>query len=422
MVAFYLRSQSKGAQQIYVRITVRRGQQYRFSTGWQLPDNAKWDVRLGRIKKSRNNATQALNAELARLRSWVERKEIWALANEATIDKAFYKGVLAEFRGEREPSGENDRWTLEEAFKRFIAYNESPDLPGSERKMAGTIKTYKTCLSFLESTNHGSDLLEAIDMDWYRSFVTRAERGGRAKEGLSRNYIGKLIKLIKRVLRFSEESGQEVNQAYRRRDFKVLTEEVASIYLTKKEIDVFRSMDLRTSPTLCDTRDLFVVGCYTGLRYSDFSKLSETDIKEHEGVRMFEVRSQKTGARVSIPVHPVVEDIIHSRNGHLPSYQSDQLMNRNLKKLGEMAGLHEAVEIERTEGGVRRAQKKLKYELIQTHTARRSFCTNAYLQGLDTLDIMAISGHTTEKSFLRYIKVTREQRAKRIAAHPFFQA
>ena len=62
-----------------------------------------------------------------------------------------------------------------------------------------------------------------------------------------------------------------------------------------------------------------------------------------------------------------------------------------------------------------------KHELIQTHTARRSFCTNAYLQGLDTLDIMAISGHKTETSFLKYIKVTREQRAKRIASHPFFQ-
>ena len=52
--------------------------------------------------------------------------------------------------------------------------------------------------------------------------------------------------------------------------------------------------------------------------------------------------------------------------------------------------------------------------------ARRSFCTNAYIKGLDTLDIMAISGHKTESNFLRYIKVTREQRAKRIAQHPFF--
>ena len=51
-----------------------------------------------------------------------------------------------------------------------------------------------------------------------------------------------------------------------------------------------------------------------------------------------------------------------------------------------------------------------KYQLIKTHTARRSFCTNAYKAGMDCLDIMALSGHTTEKSFLRYIKVTQEER------------
>ena len=85
-----------------------------------------------------------------------------------------------------------------------------------------------------------------------------------------------------------------------------------------------------------------------------------------------------------------------------------------------MAELDGMEEVERTEGGLRKSRFKPKYELLQTHTARRSFCTNACIQGLDTLDIMAISGHKTESNFLRYIKVTREQRAKRIAQHPFF--
>ena len=135
---------------------------------------------------------------------------------------------------------------------------------------------------------------------------------------------------------------------------------------------------------------------------------------------MFEVRSQKTDERVSIPIHPVVEEIMASRNGRLPSFQNDQLMNRNLKRIGLMAELDGMEEVERTEGGLRQSRFKPKYELLQTHTARRSFCTNAYIKGLDTLDIMAISGHKTESNFLRYIKVTREQRAKRIAQHPFF--
>ena len=65
--------------------------------------------------------------------------------------------------------------------------------------------------------------------------------------------------------------------------------------------------------------------------------------------------------------------------------------------------------------------KRPKYEMIKTHTARRSFCTNAYLSGMDTLEIMALSGHKTETNFMKYIKVTARERAKRIAEHKFFK-
>jgi len=63
---------------------------------------------------------------------------------------------------------------------------------------------------------------------------------------------------------------------------------------------------------------------------------------------------------------------------------------------------------------------KPKYELIKNHTARRSFCTNAYIAGMPTLDIMAISGHSSEKSFLNYIKITADERALKIAENSFF--
>ena len=344
------------------------------------------------------------------------------MSNNQEQSREFYRTILEEFRGERPASDNNSPWTLEEAFKRFIAHCEDPGLPSSEKRSKGTIQSYKTGLNLLESTLHGRYLVEEVDMDWYRSFIKRSELGGSEKEKLSKNYIGKIVRHVKSVLRFADEQGQKVNQAYRKREFRVLMEEVNNIYLTEAEIGLIRALDLRNHPSLQITRDLFVVGCYTGLRFSDFSQLSEDDIRLYEGARMFEVRSQKTDQRVSIPIHPIVEAIMASRNGHLPPFQSDGVMNRNLKVLGRMAGLSEGVEIERTEGGIRRATLKPKYDIIRTHTARRSFCTNAYLKGLDTLDIMAISGHKTESSFLKYIKVTREQRAKRIASHAFFQS
>ena len=58
--------------------------------------------------------------------------------------------------------------------------------------------------------------------------------------------------------------------------------------------------------------------------------------------------------------------------------------------------------------------------MIGTHTARRSFCTNAYLSKMPVIDIMALSGHTTEKEFYNYIKVTPQERAVKIADSAFF--
>lgn len=106
--------------------------------------------------------------------------------------------------------------------------------------------------------------------------------------------------------------------------------------------------------------------------------------------------------------------------GKPPPYQADQIINRHLKELGFLAGLNDPIRVTRTQGGTPHTQSFLKHEMIKSHTARRSFCTNAYLAGLDCLDIMAISGHKTESAFLKYIKVTQEERAKRIAGHAFF--
>ena len=183
--------------------------------------------------------------------------------------------------------------TLVWAFKGFIEHHESPLTPSNERLTPGTLKTYKTGLSFLSSSRLGSTLLTEVDMEWYRRFVSRAEGGGAHKSALSKNYIGKLVKLVKRVIRFAENQGAEVNPAYRQREFKVLTEETTSVYLSETEIDRIRELDLENDKGLALTRDLFTIGCYSGLRYSDFTALSQSNVREYEGVRMFDVRSQK---------------------------------------------------------------------------------------------------------------------------------
>ena len=131
--------------------------------------------------------------------------------------------------------------------------------------------------------------------------------------------------------------------------------------------------------------------------------------------------SKKTKYAVVIPLHQVTKCILKKYDGSLPPSQNEQVMNRNLKELGRLCGMDEEVIFKTTKGGRMTSCKRPKYEMIKTHTARRSFCTNAYLSKMDTLDIMALSGHKTEANFLKYIKVSGKERAKRIAEHEFFQ-
>lgn len=92
--------------------------------------------------------------------------------------------------------------------------------------------------------------------------------------------------------------------------------------------------------------------------------------------------------------------------------------NKYLKELGEMVeSFHAKTSASITKGGVNISKNYKKFELITTHTARRSFASNLYLHGLPSSTIMKITGHRTEKAFMRYIKITPNENAKILQLH-----
>ena len=107
-------------------------------------------------------------------------------------------------------------------------------------------------------------------------------------------------------------------------------------------------------------------------------------------------------------------------DGSLPNAISDQKMNDYLKEIAEKAKLTEIIIKAQTRGGSKTETSHNKWELVTVHTARRSFATNAFLAGVPSISIMKITGHRSEKSFLKYIKITQEQNADLMANHPFF--
>jgi integrase len=204
------------------------------------------------------------------------------------------------------------------------------------------------------------------------------------------------------------------------RQFKTLSEEVDTIYLNEQELDSIYRLDLRYDRRLERVRDLFLIGCYTGLRFGDLMLLRKENITKTERGYIIKLRTQKTDEMVVIPVHPIILEIIEKYDGNLPQPMSDVKMNKYIKDIGELAKIEETVKTSKTVGGVQTRFVNKKYELITVHTARRSFATNMYLNDVPTISIMKITGHRSEKAFLRYIRITPEQNANKLMDHPFF--
>lgn len=100
--------------------------------------------------------------------------------------------------------------------------------------------------------------------------------------------------------------------------------------------------------------------------------------------------------------------------------RSEYNFNKVLKRIAQSVGFTEEVLIERTRGGQIHRDMKKKYELVSSHTARRTAATNMYLAGIPTFRIMLITGHKAESAFYRYIRIGKDENAKELQNHHFF--
>jgi integrase len=110
-----------------------------------------------------------------------------------------------------------------------------------------------------------------------------------------------------------------------------------------------------------------------------------------------------------------VPNILKKYNYDLPKVSSYKF-NERVKELGEKIKLNQKIEIVRKKGNARVTDIRKKYELMSSHTCRRSFCTNMYLSGFPAEELMKISGHKSPAAFMRYIKIDNQQAANRLKA------
>ena len=210
-------------------------------------------------------------------------------------------------------------------------------------------------------------------------------------------------------------------------------DKVVKIYLTEEELQALYEMPLSGKED--KARDVFLVGCYTSQRFSDYSRITERNISFHDGVGIITLTQQKTGTEVSIPIlNDNLIRIFEKYDYNLPYIRNNDL-NEIIKVVLER--LSESVPSLRQEMATKitlvsqrmEEQNKVafkrneygdvlvpRYRLATTHTARRTGITLMYLSRmLDSHEMMSISGHKTESVFNDYIKISGIELATGIA-------
>lgn len=400
--------------QIYLQFTYSKGKFLRYYTGVTVPTEF-WDKEKERAKQDRKFPAYAeINAQLNRIETEAAQIALRSQYNKSGLTNEIFKKELDAFLGKREVV--DDSPTFFRYFKRFIE-----ERAGNPNYSKGSIKVYVSTFNHLKAYADGVLRRELSFADFNHAFFSNFSNHLFGK-GFGNNYVHKLTSTLKTILR--EADRREVAPELKVRDGWLVAkrEEPPAIYLTEDDLARLFNVDLSGNLRLCRVRDLFLIGCYTGLRFSDFTELQPGNFKKTaEGKEFIEMMTRKTGIKVTIPVKSELREILAAYDYQPPKAISNQNFNEYLKEVGELAGLIEPTMLTRFRNGKRIDQTFPKYELMTTHTARRSFATNAYKAGVPVKYIMSVTGHKTEREFYKYVRIRPDEHALLVSDNPFFK-
>ncbi len=389
---FYLAYPTKDITPIMVAVR-DKGKRITLSAGVSVnPED--WDKDKNTIRKSDEDYKDKLSI----LKAFKVRVEkAIAAAEYADLDLEYVRKTIIGGEKKYRASSPTVRSTDALSFFHYWAHNSF----GSHTVNRATKLGYRIFEEYVRKVRVSFD---AINYSFYIDYLTWL----RDVKGYKPNMQGQAIKCLKAAMNEAYKRELHSNRAYA--TFEKPKEDVDNVYLSLEEIDKLYNLPLFGFQAM--VRDLFLVGCYTAMRFSDYSRLTEWDIDGDYITK----RQAKTQAVVTIPAHPRVKEIIKRYGGKVPSMDINSL-NRTIKVICQLAGLNQRIAITSN----RETRYVEKWQMVSSHTARRSAATNMYLAGIPAISIMRVTGHKTEKVFMKYIKISDRENAELIADNPFFK-
>ncbi len=271
----------------------------------------------------------------------------------------------------------------------------------------GTIARYENIKTLLERFSRERNYninFNTINENFYVKWVNFSRQELKHKN----NTLGRNIGFIKTFMNWSLKKKYHTN--YEFKDFKKTSSDTDEIALSVEELEHLYSFDFSKKKRLEKVRDVFVFGCATGLRYSDYSRINKTNIRNGQ---IF-INTQKQKSNLGVPLNNYSRNILEKYEYNLPVI-SPQKFREYIKEACEEAGMVDIVVKTSFIGNKRIEQKIKRHDMISTHTARRTFITISLEKGMRPDIVMSITGHKSYSSFKKYIKLSDKVREQEMA-------
>jgi len=397
------RVNTKGQTAIYLQF-VHRSDPKLISTGIKIKPKY-WDDYKGKLRSTHPDFN-VLAATLSKLEAKVNRILHEALMQEAepTIDY-----VKSKLNDEEPKTNKPIRTTKKETSTPKINFYKAMDEYieiNKSTKAKGTVARYgvlKRHIQNFEKKRKFKISFDSINYDFFEGFqnyfITDLDN--------TNNTFRKNIKSLKAFLNWGIKKRYHSNQAFN--DFKTSIDEPDVIYLTEDELMTLYRFDFKDDETLGEIRDLFCLCCFTSLRLSDVLNLKKEDIKGDKIAQQRQIKTRKVIAQ--IPLNNFAIEILEKNKTRYPDSKfyfkkrRSTDINLGIKDAAEAAGINDEVTIVRFKGSKRVENTLKKFEAIKSHTARRTFITLSLQKGMRPETLMKITGHTTLKTLMRYVKI-----------------
>lgn len=403
-VSFFLRNKnSESATAILCR--VRFNNQHCSIVVKQSIHPNDWDARRKRPMVHRGAWSAEMKAKLDHIENTIleEFYNYTKAHDEYPIPKAFKRTIEETLYSKRRSGNNSD---LENYWERYIEkLSLRRDGPNSRAISPKTKKAYENSLKklkdFSQTTNYPLSF-KAVTMDFYYAFIQYMEN-----QDYKVNTIGKVVKHLKAVMNDALSNNLHSNKIASNRHFQAHKRSTDSIYLTEAEVEALEQIDLSHDKKLHNARILFLMLCYTGQRVQDLPKLFDQDNIYTDGrdnrkyLRFVQGKGEQP---MAIPLNQKIERLLSLS----PTVITSTKLNKHIKEIGKLIpDLQKEESISMVVGGQDITMTKKRYELLASHCGRRTFATLMYMSNrYPTHQIMAITGHKKESTFLNYVKAT----------------